>query len=314
MENLTLHIEYLLLHHDCVVVPGFGAFIAVRGAARYDEERQIFMPMTREIRFNELLRDDDGLLASSFARRAGVSYAEGRMMMLREISSLSDTLRNQGTVAIGRLGALDTSADGRLCFHPFGTPEADAAAMGFYPVIRRKTVATHEKGLTASAPGQDVAARAAKSARYYYFRISKKAFRAAAAFFTAAIVSLAFLMPSSQDTMPQRAATPVKVISEAISSAPAKASASVPGSTDIASIVNPSDWHLIVGTFRTQEEADSFIEAKKDAGYTLTKVASSRLVRVSAADASDKEELLALQRTPEFKKAFAEAWIYHDHN
>ena len=34
MERLSIHIEYLLLRHDCVVVPGFGAFINARSEAR----------------------------------------------------------------------------------------------------------------------------------------------------------------------------------------------------------------------------------------------------------------------------------------
>ena len=71
MYNLSLHIEYLLLHHDCVVVPGLGAFINVRHAAYFDAVTRVWHPMTREVRFNGALTHDDGLLSSSYARKEG---------------------------------------------------------------------------------------------------------------------------------------------------------------------------------------------------------------------------------------------------
>ena len=38
MQELALHIEYLLKRHDCVIVPGFGAFLASRRRAAYSPE------------------------------------------------------------------------------------------------------------------------------------------------------------------------------------------------------------------------------------------------------------------------------------
>ena len=42
MNNLFKHIEYLLLRNDCVIVPGFGAFIATNLPARIDYEKERF--------------------------------------------------------------------------------------------------------------------------------------------------------------------------------------------------------------------------------------------------------------------------------
>lgn len=83
MERLSIHIEYLLLRHDCVVVPGFGAFINARSEARVDSESGQVYPMMREVRFNSALVHDDGLLAGSFARKYRVPFAEGRRCSAR---------------------------------------------------------------------------------------------------------------------------------------------------------------------------------------------------------------------------------------
>ena len=104
MERLSIHIEYLLLRHDCVVVPGFGAFINARSEARVDSESGQVYPMMREVRFNSALVHDDGLLAGSFARKYRVPFAEGREMLRKSIESLRRTMASDGEVTIGRLG------------------------------------------------------------------------------------------------------------------------------------------------------------------------------------------------------------------
>ncbi len=78
MIDLTAHIEYLLMNHDCVVAPGLGAFLAHETPARYDSESGQFMPPTRSLGFNQALTINDGLLAESVARRCGISLDSAR--------------------------------------------------------------------------------------------------------------------------------------------------------------------------------------------------------------------------------------------
>jgi hypothetical protein len=44
MTELERHIAKLLLDNDCVIVPGFGGFMAHHIAASYDEKNHIFPP------------------------------------------------------------------------------------------------------------------------------------------------------------------------------------------------------------------------------------------------------------------------------
>ena len=92
MDNLSLHIEYLLLRNEYVVIPGFGSFLNVWHPARYDEATGLYHPIEREVRFNSALTHDDGLLASSFSRKYQVNFQEGRELLRHEISSLRDAL------------------------------------------------------------------------------------------------------------------------------------------------------------------------------------------------------------------------------
>ncbi|MDE6465278.1 MAG: SPOR domain-containing protein, partial [Duncaniella sp.] len=60
MINLSSHIEYLLLRHDCVVVPGLGALLVHEVHARFDADSCTFMPPSRSLGFNPAVTHNDG--------------------------------------------------------------------------------------------------------------------------------------------------------------------------------------------------------------------------------------------------------------
>ena len=73
MLTILPHIEYLIRNNDCVIVPGFGAFISHIVPASLGEDGLLTAPC-RLLGFNEALQHNDGLLANSLMRKSGVSY------------------------------------------------------------------------------------------------------------------------------------------------------------------------------------------------------------------------------------------------
>ena len=69
MFSIIEHIEYLITCHDCVVVPGWGAFIANYDASTYDATKNVMARPRRSIGFNASVSHNDGLLAQSLMRR-----------------------------------------------------------------------------------------------------------------------------------------------------------------------------------------------------------------------------------------------------
>lgn len=59
MIELAQHIEALLLENDCVIVPGFGGFVAHYAPATHVKEENLFLPPTRTIGFNPQLKLND---------------------------------------------------------------------------------------------------------------------------------------------------------------------------------------------------------------------------------------------------------------
>lgn len=324
MERLALHIEYLLLRHDCVVVPGFGAFINVYHSALEDSETHSLQSMTTEVRFNSALKHNDGMLATSYARRERVSYAEGREMVRVAVTDLQDTLALEGEVSIGRIGRIRTDKSGNLTFHPLLTPRRLSAALGYLPVKRHApaievapAAATAVTETETAEPVVENPIRKFDTDRNYYIPVNKMFARMAASFAVVAVLCLSLILPFTRDYHEDQASVvPVKAITTAVTKASQQiqaeeqpAPAAEPEVQEAAP--QPKTWHLVVGTFRSQDEADNFISSKNDSPYELHTVASKRMVRVVAISATDKETLLPELNSPEFQSAFPQAWIFH---
>lgn len=112
------HIAYLLRHHDCVVLPGIGAFVAISHGARLDCESNRFFPPHREITFNSVITHDDGLVSWSIARRRGIPFEQASAIASQLFSDLTHRLHLEGAVDMGRIGTLHRHSDGRISFVP----------------------------------------------------------------------------------------------------------------------------------------------------------------------------------------------------
>ena len=78
--NISLNIKELLYFHDCVILPGFGGFIANNVNAKISASN-IFSPPAKAIAFNRNLNNDDGLLADHIVRKEKLSYSDTRKII-----------------------------------------------------------------------------------------------------------------------------------------------------------------------------------------------------------------------------------------
>ena len=106
MNNVTAHIEYLLLFRDCVIVPSFGAVLAHCAPARYDSASGESMPPRREFSFNGGLTRGEGLLVASVAGREGLSYEAASLIVAEGVESMMRQLAADGVLQLGRISVL----------------------------------------------------------------------------------------------------------------------------------------------------------------------------------------------------------------
>lgn len=117
--SIIEHIEYLVLRHDCFVVPGLGALIAHHTPASIDTELGCIFPPRRSMTFNPELTHNDGLLVSSVARRHRLTYEQAAQVVTDCVNTMRYQLRQEGETGIGHLGVLSLNEEGAIVFEPF---------------------------------------------------------------------------------------------------------------------------------------------------------------------------------------------------
>ena len=119
MISMIQHIEYLMLSNDCVVVPGFGAFIAQYTSSRNCAQNTTFTSPKRSISFNASINHNDGLLANSIAKKASIPYAEALKQIEKSTTICRQALSDGSEVPFGRLGFFISNGEGHIEFIPF---------------------------------------------------------------------------------------------------------------------------------------------------------------------------------------------------
>ncbi len=118
MIELKKHLEILLLDNDCVVVPGFGGFVAYHVSAHFDEADGVFVPPMRTLGFNPQLKMNDSLLAQSYVEAYDISYPEAVQRIENEVAELRETIIREGSYTFDGIGILSCNDDGGYLFAP----------------------------------------------------------------------------------------------------------------------------------------------------------------------------------------------------
>ena len=150
MISMIEHIEYLMLSNDCVVVTGFGAFIAQYTSSNNCAQNSTFTSPKRSISFNASINHNDGLLANSIAKKASIPYAEALKQIEKSTTICRQALSDGSEVPFGRLGFFISNGEGHIEFIPFHHEYANDDFFGLqsfsFPTLaeRNAQVATEE--------------------------------------------------------------------------------------------------------------------------------------------------------------------------
>ena len=116
--NISSHIQDLLYRYECVVLPGFGAFLSQKQSAYIDENSQDFFPPNKVISFNRQLIKNDGLLANYIAEVEAVKYHTANNMIQEFVYDLENSLQNDAKAELANIGKFYLDAEDKLQFEP----------------------------------------------------------------------------------------------------------------------------------------------------------------------------------------------------
>lgn len=119
MNELSQHIENLLLENDCVIVPDLGGFIAHHTSATKITDENKFLPPTRIIGFNPQLKMNDGMLVQSYMSVYNTSFPDATKLVEREVKQLQEKLHENGKVNLANIGELRYTIHETYDFIPY---------------------------------------------------------------------------------------------------------------------------------------------------------------------------------------------------
>lgn len=145
MFEVNRHIEILLLSHDCVILPGFGGFMAHHVEARHDSNDDVFVPPIRTIGFNPNLTINDSLLAQSYVESYDLSYPEALKRIENEVEAIRKQIDSEGFVEFPEIGTISRNLEGQYKFEPLesGIISPDYYGLAGFEIIPLENSAKH---------------------------------------------------------------------------------------------------------------------------------------------------------------------------
>ena len=116
MKEVAEIVSELILHHNCVVIPNFGGFVAAVVPSKIEGDKCIITPPSKAISFNQNLTSNDGLLVSAFAQANQKVYEEAHLEIDRFVTSAKQQLQNGQRIEFSKIGFVYLNKEGNIAF------------------------------------------------------------------------------------------------------------------------------------------------------------------------------------------------------
>ncbi len=130
------YVKELLYQHECVTVPNFGAFLTRSMNILIDTDSGLFVPPRKEVSFNSLLSNNDGVLAHYIAQKEKVSFEQALRRIEKEVISWKQRLNTQ-QLSFPGIGEIRLNKQKKIIFYPDGKINFDLSAFGLSSFYRK---------------------------------------------------------------------------------------------------------------------------------------------------------------------------------
>lgn len=135
MINIEKYIAELVGNHDCVIVPGLGAFVALATSADIHPITHKFTAPGRTLSFNAQIKVNDGLLAAEISRKEGISFQEATSLIDEYVKQFNTSLSVFKHYNCNGIGRFFYNIGGKLEFEPDFTINFSSDSFGLTDFI-----------------------------------------------------------------------------------------------------------------------------------------------------------------------------------
>ncbi|MEQ9262969.1 MAG: SPOR domain-containing protein [Owenweeksia sp.] len=117
-STIDKYISRLLFDHECVVVPGFGAFLTRYYPAEINNATHMMRPPSRRVSFNSRIKENDGLLAKYISVYENRPYNEALSSIAISVRGWKRILKTGKKVNLTGIGRLYMDKEEKIQFNP----------------------------------------------------------------------------------------------------------------------------------------------------------------------------------------------------
>lgn len=136
--QLTTYIADLLYRYECVIIPGFGAFLTRYKSAHIDDFTNTFNPPSKIVSFNKQLQANDGLFANYVASVEKCSYETALQKIRNFTSEISKELSEGKSISFKNIGEFSLNEEKSLQFEPLHQQNYSTSSFGLSSFVSSK--------------------------------------------------------------------------------------------------------------------------------------------------------------------------------
>ncbi|MEM0517678.1 HU domain-containing protein [Aequorivita flava] len=305
--QLTTYISDLLYRYECVIIPGFGAFLTRYKSAHVDEVSNTFNPPSKIVSFNKQLQANDGLFANYVASVEKCSYETALQRIRNFTAQITRDLYEGKTVSFKNIGEFSLNDEKLLQFEPFTQHNYSTSAFGLSsfvsPKINRETYKETVSDLEEKAA--------------IHFTPERREAKPYLKYAAIAIIALSALgfggMKVYENQVQQFNYAEREKANSLVENQIQEATFIIENPLPVLSLQVPKHtgmYHLVAGAYRMEANASKKVAQLREKGYSPLKMDANRygLHQVLYASFDDKLEaqrkLLEIQKTEN-----ADAWL-----
>ena len=266
------YIHDLLYRYECVILPGFGAFITQQHSARLSASHEEFFPPKRTVSFNRQLVKNDGLLANHLVEVEKISYEDALMKLQMYVEDLQNVLEENKAINLENIGSFTLTEGDKLQFEPDSRTNFSKEAFGLSSFtaseVLRETYKKQAAAFEEKAPVAFTPERRSSRKWLKYAAVGVIAFG-----LSGAGLNFYKLQVNEHNLVEQQKAA--SILENQIQQATFVIENPLPAVTLKVS-KQTGNYHIVAGAFRLEENAAEKVEQLKAEGHNARQVGANR--------------------------------------
>ncbi|MCH2489942.1 MAG: SPOR domain-containing protein [Flavobacteriales bacterium] len=305
--QMANYINDLLYRYECVIIPGFGAFLTQYRSASIDADSHTFTPPGKTVSFNRQLQTNDGLLANYVASAENCSYEEALQKIRNFTGKIALQLSEGATIQFKKIGSFSLNEERSIQFIPSETENFSTASFGLSSFVSP----------TISREGINASSEAEKEKTPLLFTPEKRETRpylryAAIGLIAVALSSFGGMKLYESNVQNHNYAEKQKANS-LVDDQIQEATFILENPLPVLNVSIPKQtgkYHIIAGAFRIEENAQKKLEQLQEKGYSARAIGKNRYGLHQVVYQSFEDRLEALRSLRSIKATEnKDAWL-----